>query len=283
MRIAVMGAGGKIGCRITDGLRGKKDYTMASVEISQAGIARLAERGINPTPQDTALADAEVVILAIPDVAIGRVTHEIVPTLRSGTIVIGLDPAAAFAGVMPSRRDITYFVCHPCHPPLFNDETDPKARTDWFGGIAKMDLVCALFHGEETRYAIAERICREMFAPVRQTFRITIEQMAILEPALVETVNSTLITAMKETFDEAVRMGVPEDAARSFMMGHIRTGIAIIFGYSDFPMSDGAKLAIAQAKKVIFKPGWKRKIMNLASIKKSVAAITHSKKRGSDR
>jgi hypothetical protein len=275
-KIAVMGAGGKMGCRAIDGLRGKKDFIIAAVEIHQAGIARLAERGITPSPQAEALADAEVVILAIPDVAIGKVTHEIVPKLRSGTIVIGLDPAAAFAGVMPAREDVTFFVCHPCHPPLFNDETDPRARKDWFGGIAKMDLVCALFSGKESHYAIAEGISREMFAPIRQTFRITIEQMAILEPALVETVNSTLITAMKETFDEAIRMGVPEPAANSFMMGHIRTAIAIIFGYSDFPMSDGAKLAIAQAKEVIFKPGWKEKLMNLDSIRKSVAEITRA-------
>ena len=275
-KIAIMGAGGKMGFRAVAGLRGKSDFSVAAVEINQAGIARLAERGITPTPQAEALANAEVVILAIPDVAIGKVTHEILPMLKSGTIIIGLDPAAAFAGVMPNREDVTFFVCHPCHPHLFNDETDPLARKDWFGGIAKMDLVCALYRGKEAHYAIAEEISREMFAPIRQTFRITIEQMAILEPALVETVNSTLITAMKETYDEAIRMGVPEAAANSFMMGHIRTAIAIIFGYSDFPMSDGAKLAIARAKEVIFKPGWKEKLMNLDSIRKSVAEITRA-------
>jgi hypothetical protein len=34
-----------------------------------------------------------------------------------------LDAAAPHAGELPERDDITYFVTHPCHPPIFNDET----------------------------------------------------------------------------------------------------------------------------------------------------------------
>jgi hypothetical protein len=271
-----MGAGGKMGGRIVDGLKGKSDYKVHAVEISPVGIGRLAERGVTPTPQAQALAAADVVILAVPDTLIGKVTHQIVPTLRPGTIVLGLDPAAAYAGVMPKRDDVTYLVCHPCHPPLFNYETDPRARNDWFGGIARMDCVCALHQGPEDHYAIGEKIARDMFAPIDKVFRITVEQMAILEPALVETTNTTLIAAMREAYQEALRMGVPEEAARSFLLGHVRTGFAIVFGYSDFPMSDGAKYAVEQAKKVIFKPDWLKKIMNLASIRKSVAEITHA-------
>ena len=37
---------------------------------------------------------------------------------------------------LPERADLTYFVTHPCHPPLFNDETDPAAKRDFFGGVA---------------------------------------------------------------------------------------------------------------------------------------------------
>jgi len=276
MKIALMGAGGKMGCRITDSLALNKDYEIAHVEIGAAGIARLKERGISPVAQDDALKEAEIVILAIPDTLIGKVTQQVVPALRPNTIVIGLDPAAAFAGVLPQRDDITYFICHPTHPPLFNDETDPAARVDWFGGTAKQNVVCALYQGPEEHYSIGERLARSMFRPVIDTFRITVEQMAILEPALVETFTSTLIVAMKEALDEAIKLGVPEDAARAFLMGHLRIQFAVIFGYADFPFSDGALYAISQAHDLIFKPDWKSKIMNLDSIRRSVAEITRS-------
>jgi hypothetical protein len=71
-------------------------------------------------------------------------------------------------------------------------------------------------------------------------------------------------------------MGVPEDAARAFLFGHIRTELAIIFDVSGFPFSDGALLAIDQAYDKIFRPDWQEKIMNHEALKKSVAAITDS-------
>jgi predicted dehydrogenase len=43
-----------------------------------------------------------------------------------------------------------------------------------------------------------------MYAPVMNNYRIAVEQMAILEPALVETFAATCITAIKEAYDIAV-------------------------------------------------------------------------------
>ena len=160
-------------------------------------------------------------------------------------MLIGLDPAAQYAEVIPLRNELTYFVTHPCHPPVFHDEVTPEARGDWFGGIyAKHHIVCALHNGPEEDYAKGEAIARDIFAPVMNAYRVTVEQMAILEPALAETTTATLITAMKEALDETVKMGVPYEAAEAFLMGHIRVPLAIVFGYADFPFSDGAKLAI---------------------------------------
>src|SRR5215216_2489816 len=128
-----MGAGGKMGCRLTDNLRKHPEkYQMHYVEISEAGIANLAQRGLKPTPQAEALAYADAVILALPDRLIGRIASEIVSTLKPGTMIISLDPAATYAEVMPIRSDLSYFVSHPCHPPLFNDEVTDEARNDWF-------------------------------------------------------------------------------------------------------------------------------------------------------
>jgi hypothetical protein len=276
--IALMGAGGKMGSRLTDNLMHKTDrYRMLYVEISEAGIANLAKRGLQPTPQADALAQADAVILALPDKLIGRITHEIIPQLKPGALVIGLDPAAAYAGVMPIRDDLTYFISHPCHPPLFNDEVTEEARTDWFGGVkAKHHIVSALYHGREEDYALCDQIARDMYAPVMNNYRISVEQMAILEPALVETFAATCVTAIKQAYDRAVEMGVPAEAAWEFLSGHIRIEFAIIFGLTGFPFSDGARLAIEKAYDKIFKPGWLDAIMSLDAIKHSVAEITDS-------
>ena len=53
--IALMGAGGKMGLRITRNLKDNADYTTLYVEISEAGRASLAELGLSVTPQDEAL------------------------------------------------------------------------------------------------------------------------------------------------------------------------------------------------------------------------------------
>jgi D-apionate oxidoisomerase len=273
-RIALMGAGGKMGCRITDNLKSMPEFQVSYVEVSKTGVANLAQRGLKPTAQAEALAAADAVILALPDRLIGKITTEIIPTLKPGTMVVALDPAAAHAKVIPMRDDLTYFVTHPCHPPLYNDEITEEARTDWFGGTrAKQHIVCALHHGPEGDYAKGEQIARAIYAPVMNAYRITVEQMAILEPALVETFSATLVTAIKEAYDEAVRMGVPAEAAWAFLSGHIRIEFAIVFGISGFPFSDGAKLAIQQAYDKIFKPDWKQNIMNPDAIRRSVEEI----------
>ena len=122
-----------------------------------------------------------------------------------------LDAAAPHAGELPERDDVTYFVTHPCHPPIFNDETDPKAKTDYFGGIfAKQHIVCALMQGPESHYAECEEMAREIYKPVMRAHRCTVEQLAILEPALSETVGATFALTLREATDEAIRRGVPK-------------------------------------------------------------------------
>lgn len=276
LKVALMGAGGKMGCRITDNMvKLPEKYEMAYVEVSEQGIANLAKRGLTPTPQADILPVADVVVLALPDRLIGRITREIVPLMKPGAMMVSLDPAAAYAEVIPLRDDLSYYVTHPCHPPMFNDEVTEEGRTDWFGGVvAKHHAVSALHRGPESDWAKGDMIARDMYAPVIENHRITVEQMAILEPALVETFAATCIQAIKEAYDEAVKMGVPAEAAWAFLSGHARIEFAIIFGFSGFPFSDGAKLAMARAYEKIFKPDWKQNIMNLDALKHSVREIT---------
>lgn len=257
--IALLGAGGKMGCRCTDNLR-KSNYQVHHVEISEPGKAALAERGISTVPVETAVRAADAVILAIPDRAICAVSHQVVPKLRPGTLVVILDAAAPYAGELPARPDISYFVTHPCHPPVFNDEDDPETRRDFFGGIrAKQNIVCGLMQGPEEAYAFGEQIARTIFAPVMNAHRCTVEQMAILEPVLSETVAATCVVLVHEAMEEAIRRGVPAAAARDFLLGHINIELALVFGeLKTARFSDGAMKAIEEAKKVLFKPDWKK-------------------------
>jgi hypothetical protein len=78
---------------------------------------------------DAALAGADVVILAVPDCVLGKVAHEIVPQVRPGTMIFTLDPAAAHAGELPARPDISYFVSHPCHPSVFENFSSEAEAT----------------------------------------------------------------------------------------------------------------------------------------------------------
>jgi D-apionate oxidoisomerase len=272
--IALIGAGGKMGCRCTDNLI-KSEFSVKYVEISEPGKAALASRGITPTGLDEALKDADAVILAIPDLAIGRVSHQIVPKLRPANLMMILDAAAPYAGQLPCRTDISYFVTHPCHPPVFNDETDPEARRDFFGGIrAKQHIVCALMQGPEEAYAFGEKIARTIFAPVMNAHRVTVEQIAILEPALSETVAATCVVVIHEAMEEAIRRGVPAEAARDFLLGHINIELALVFGeLTGAKFSDGAMKAIEEAKKALFNPNWKA-VFQPDQIQQSVRKIT---------
>jgi len=274
--IALFGAAGKIGTRIAEKLRDDPDFRTLYVEAGEAGLARLRERTLTPTPQEEAIRQADTIVLAIPDTFIGKVASSLVPQLESGTLVILLDPAAPHGGELPEREDIAYFVVHPCHPPLVNDEVDPEARADFWGGVARQNIVCALMQGTESDYQKGERIARKMFAPIIDAHRITVEQMAILEPAMAETVILTCMVVMKEAIDEAVRCGVPAQVAYDFALGHMRVNLGILFGYIDAQVSDGAKLAVKRAKKSVFQPDWK-KVFEPENVVEQVMAIVQGR------
>ena len=272
--IALLGAAGNMGTRISERLRDDPGHRVLYVEADETAEARLRERGLEPTSRDDAVREADVVILAVPDVFIEPVAAEIVPSLRSGAMVMCLDPAAPYGGKLPARDDISYFVTHPAHPPLFNDETDPEARRDFFGsGKARQSIVCALMQGPEEDYAKGEAIAAQMFGPVLRSHRVTVEQMALLEPALTETVAATCASVIREAMDDVIRRGVPPQAARDFLLGHIRIALAICFGELDWDFSTGAKKAIAAAKEQLFRPDWKT-VFEPESLQESVARIT---------
>jgi len=272
--IALFGAGGKMGCRLAKNLKGSR-YDVRHVEVSDAGKTRLQnELGIATVDVDAALSGVDVVILAVPDTAIGKVAASINDKLKSGMMLVALDAAAPFAGHFPDRPDLTYFVTHPCHPPIFNDETDMAAKKDHFGGVhAKQHIVSALMQGPEEAYAVGEEIAKTIWAPVMRSHRVTVEQMALLEPGLSETVCASLLVVMREAMDECVRRGVPKEAARDFLLGHMNVLGAVIFDEVQGVFSDACNKAIEFGKPVLMKDDWKR-VFEPEEIAASIQRIT---------
>jgi hypothetical protein len=204
------------------------------------------------------------VILAVPDVAIGAISNDIIPKMKSGALVMTLDPAAPLDGVIAHRDDLGYVIAHPCHPSVFNWEPDEKSFRDFYGGIsAKQSIVVALMHGTEEHYKLGEKIAQDMYAPIDKTHRITLEQMAILEPAMVETLAHRI-----------VQLGVPEAAARDFVLGHLRIQIAVLFKEVNGSFSDAAYKISKRAKPLLFKENW-QKIFEMDDIKQQVRDITN--------
>lgn len=272
--ITLVGAGGKMGCRLTDNFKKHPQYRLHYLEISTQGLANLTARNVSVSRQEEAIPESEVVILALPDVALGKLSAEIIPQMKPGALVLTLDPAAPLDGVIHHRDDLGYVIAHPCHPSIFNWEPNETDFRDFYGGIsAKQSIVVALMHGTEEHYQLGEKISKDMYMPIHHTHRISLEQMAILEPAMVETLAQTCMEVIKEGYDTIVQKGVPEAAARDFVLGHLRIQIAVLFKEVNGTFSDAAYKISKRAKPILFKEGW-QKIFEMDDIREQVKDIT---------
>jgi hypothetical protein len=272
--VVLIGAGGKMGCRLTDNLK-RSGYAMSYTEVNPAGLERLAQRGVKVSNANEVIPSADIVILAVPDIYIGKVAAEMLNNFKSGAIIVTLDPAAAVGGHLPRRKDISYFVSHPTHPSVFNWEADEKKHFDYFGGItARQAIVCALMQGPEEHYKIGEDLAVAMYAPVTRAHRITVEQMALLEPGLSETFLGAVMFTMREAMDEVIKKGVPKEAVFDFFMGHINIDLALCF--DQIPggvFSDACYKAIEIGKPLIFKEDWK-KVLDPEHVKYQIDVMT---------
>jgi len=244
-KVTLVGAGGKMGMRLTHNLKNSR-YEMSYLEVSPQGIEKLKEKGITVSDPLKAVPDADVIIYAVPDVALGKVTSELIPKMRTGALAVTLDPAAALAGKLFDRNDISYFITHPAHPSIFNWEPVEEHMKDHFGGVAaKQAIVCSLMKGSDDDYKTGEDLAKVFYGPVSRSHKITVEQMGLLEPALVETLASTCVYVIREGLEEVIKKGVPAEAARDFLLGHLRIQMAVLF--NELPgavFSDAANKAL---------------------------------------
>ena len=195
--------------------------------------------------------------------------------MRKGALAVTLDPAAALAGKLFDRSDIAYFITHPTHPSIFNWEPVEEHMKDHFGGIAaKQAIVCSIMRGSSEDYIIGEELACTFYGPVSRSHKITVEQMGLLEPALVETLASTCVYVIREGLDEVIKRGVPAEAARDFLLGHLRIQMAVLF--NELPgavFSDAANKALQRGLKEFIKEDW-RKVFEPDNVKDQIESIT---------
>ncbi|WP_116953010.1 phosphogluconate dehydrogenase C-terminal domain-containing protein [Jiangella endophytica] len=274
LTIAVIGAGGKMGMRVSDNLQ-RTTHAVRYAETSPAGVERVTAAGRAVTSSAEAADGADVVVLAVPDLALATVSAEVVPLLKPGAILLTLDPAAAYAGLLARRDDVVQAVAHPCHPSVFLQRTTPEEYADTFGGVAApQDVVAAVESGGPEARAAAETVIRAMYAPVLDVHWVTVKQLAQLEPTLVETVACMIGALLAEALREAVgTMGVPEPAARAMLLGHTQVALANTLRGSN-PFSDACLIAMDYGRESIVRDDWK-KIFDDAELDRVLARMLH--------
>jgi len=273
LTLAVVGAGGKMGMRVSNNLV-KTGHTVFYSENSPAGQERVTATGRTLTDTAEAVPDADVVILAVPDLALQAVSAAVVPLMKSGAILLTLDPAAAYAGLLTRREDVIQGVTHPCHPSVFVERHTPEEYADTFGGIAaKQDAIAAIESDDPEKKAQLEAVVRAIFAPVIDVHFTTIKQLAQLEPTLVETIACMIGALLKDALDETVKIGVPEPAARAILLGHTQVALANALR-GDNPFSDACYIAMDYGRSHIIRDDWKQ-VFTDASLDENLAAMLH--------
>lgn len=256
--LTVIGAGGKMGMRISANFQ-RSDYQVFYCENSPAAQQQVTNQGRELSDADSVVPLSDVVILAVPDIVLGKVSETVVPQMKPGAILLTLDPAAAYANLIFQRDDIEYAVAHPCHPSVFLERYTKEEHADAFGGIAAIQHVAAAWEtGSDAQRDELSKVIGVMYGPVEQVHWVTVTQLAYLEPTLVETVACMVGAFMKEALDETVKhSGVPEEAAKAMLYGHIQIALAVAFRATN-PFSDACMIAMEYGREKIVKPDWKQ-------------------------
>ncbi|UEJ81509.1 oxidoreductase [Brachybacterium halotolerans subsp. kimchii] len=268
LTVAVVGAAGKMGTRVSNNLN-LTDATIHYCESSPAGIERVEALGRTVSDIDEVAGVCDVVILAVPDVVLGKVSEQVVPKMKSGSVLLTLDPAAAYAGLLATQDGVLQACAHPAHPSVFLERTSAEEWADTFGGIAAPQEVVAALEGEEDASAGAdceraaakkrvEDVIRAIYAPVIDVHWVTVKQLAQLEPTLVETTGCMIGQFLKDSMDYAItEQGIPEDAVKAIFYGHIFISLTNALRGSN-PFSDACLLAMDYGRESIIREDWQK-------------------------
>ncbi|NKX49677.1 oxidoreductase, partial [Arthrobacter deserti] len=110
---------------------------------------------------------------------------------------------------------------------------------------------------EEVR-ARAGDVIRVIYAPVIDVHWVTVKQLAVLEPTLVETVACMIGALLNEALHETVHTaGVPEEAAKAMLFGHVQIALTNALRGSN-PFSEACEIAIQYGRDTIIRDDWKK-------------------------
>ena len=156
---------------------------------------------------------------------------------------------------------------------LFTRISSNRAAGGGDGG--KQDIVMSMICGEDAVFEKMQETAHDMYA-AEHAYVMTSEQIAFLEPTLVELLGATCLYAMAETVDEAERRGINRDAAVSFLTGHIYNLTCNFLGYipGKPPVSDACKVAIGLGNRLVMRDDWKR-IWDDEVLHKVIATMLH--------
>ena len=177
----------------------------------------------------------------------------------------------------PKRADITYFRRASVPPLLFVPETAPASADTGLvrrEGTLPASIVCApCTWGPEEHYTHRQRtLAADMFAPILRRHRATIEQMAVLEPAVVESTFATLHHRDARGHGDRRGHGGPGAGGAGFLSRTYSNGTGDHLWFAGFPLSDGAMKAIEQNRPRIFRETW-RDVITIPAVRQSVRDI----------
>ena len=139
------------------------------------------------------------------------------------------------------------------------ERTTKEQRADTFGGIAApQEVVAAFENGTDEARELVEGVVRVSYGPVLDVHWVTVKQLAVLEPTLVETVACMVGGLLKEALHETVHtVGVPEAAAKAMLFGHVQVALANTLRGSN-PFSDACLIAMDYGRESIVRDDWKK-------------------------
>lgn len=259
LKVAVIGAGGKMGQRVSANLEKKVGWKTYFCENGEKGIKTVEELGRKVTPTDEIISEVDVAVLAVPDIALGPVTADVAPKMKPGAMILTLDPAAAYANLLTVREDLAYAVAHPTHPSLFLERTSKEEWADTFGGVAAAQYsMAALQQGNESDKKLATEVIETIYAPVIKVHWVSLHDLAVLEPTLAETIGCMLGQFCRDALDYCVEVtDMTTEQVEAMFFGHM--WIALTNGLrGSNPFSDACLLAMDYGRNTIIKDDWKK-------------------------
>ena len=99
--VVIVGAGGKMGARAAEKIGKESRFRVLLCESNDLRARQLERDGFHVVSVESALPEADFVVMAVPDALIGRIAHQLAPRMKSDGTLIMLDAAAAYVNELP--------------------------------------------------------------------------------------------------------------------------------------------------------------------------------------